>query len=137
MYQVTRTATEGDSVTMVIGLQCRTVLGFLYMWTHILWFLIAVRRADGCIHSLAGISSPFSILMISYWESEKHLLRFVGHPSHVAWMRFTKKHPRALNLFNETYASPLRANHINAARGFAKAKTKTTQEEPRNRSTSA
>lgn len=106
-------------LTLVIGLSCRNLLGFIYMWAHIFSFIMATKRASGCVQVLPGISGPFEIFLISYWENGQDMMKFVGSRPHVRWMLFIYKYPRSLNLFNETYSKPQAANYINRAKGYA------------------
>jgi hypothetical protein len=110
---------KAEHLAIIIGMSCRGPLGFLFMWINIFNFIWATKKAPGCTHILPGIASPFSIFLVSYWESPRDVQRFVRSPAHLRWMRFIYKYPRSLNLFNETYSRPQRANYINRARGYA------------------
>jgi hypothetical protein len=107
------------SLTLFIGLSCRTPRGFFFMWTRIVSFIMATRTSEGCHLVLAGIGSPFRIQLVSYWRDEEAMTAFVRSRAHVTWMRFIYKHPDSLNLFNETYKKPCRANYINRPGGVA------------------
>ena len=111
--------TKGKALTVVIGMSCMNWRGFVFMWTHIFEFVWKTMKAEGCIHTHAGISSPLSILLISYWESEDHLTRYVRSNMHTKWMKFIYRFPTSMSLFNETYAAPMRANYINRAGGYS------------------
>ncbi|HYX35940.1 MAG TPA: hypothetical protein VE954_22800 [Oligoflexus sp.] len=110
---------KAQHLGLVIGLSCRNLRGFAFMWLNVFSFIGATRNAPGRTLILPGVSSPFSILLVSYWESEKAMMQFVRSPAHLRWMRFIYKHPRSLNLFNETYGRPQSANYINEPRGYA------------------
>ncbi len=105
--------------TLIIGISSRNLLGFFYMWIHLFSFIRETMNAEGCLEVIPGITSPFQFILISYWDSDQALEKFVRHPEHVKWMRFIYKNPSTLNLFNETYANPERANFINSPKGFA------------------
>ena len=120
--------TDSKALTLIIGLSSRNLLGFFYMWTNIFGFILHTKKAEGCLHTCAGISSPIAIQLISYWDSEDALMKFVKSKAHVSWVRFIYRHPRSLNLFNETYRAPYRANYINKPVGFS-AVANTTQNE--------
>jgi len=110
---------NAEHLALVIGLSCRNPLGFVWMWLNIVSFILATRKAPGCTMILPGVSSPFSILLVSYWATQRDMMRFVKSPAHLRWMRFIYKYPRSLNLFNETYSRPQSANYINSPRGYA------------------
>lgn len=110
---------QAEHLTLIVGLSCRNILGFMFMWVNIFSFIWATKKASGCTHILPGVISPFSILLVSYWEGPRDMMRFVKSPAHMRWMRFIYKYPRSLNLFNETYSRPQSANFINSPRGYA------------------
>ncbi len=110
---------NAEHLTLIVGLSCRSIRGFLFMWINIFSFIWATKKAAGCTHILPGVISPFSILLESYWESPRDMMEFVRSPEHRRWMRFIYKFPRSLNLFNETYGRPQSANYINSPRGYA------------------
>ena len=110
---------KATATTLIIGLSCKNLRGFVYMWTNIFSFILSTKNADGCLQTLNGISSPFKILLVSYWQSPEQITRFVRSKEHVSWMQFIYRHPTSLNLFNETYGAPVRANYINAVAGYA------------------
>jgi hypothetical protein len=112
--------TDAKQLTLVIALSCRDLRGFLFMWMNIISFMRETKRAAACSEFLPGISSPFHILLVSYWTNEEGLQAFVRSKAHVRWMKFIYRHPNSLNLFNETYAAPVSANFINSVRGYAK-----------------
>ena len=111
--------THAEALTVVIGLSCRDWRGFVFMWAHIVEFVWKTMKADGCLHTHAGISSPFTILLISYWETGEHVTRYVRSKPHTTWMKFIYRFPTSMSLFNETYAAPMRANYINRAGGYS------------------
>ncbi len=117
-------------LTLIIGLSSRNLFGFIFLWTHIFFFIWKTKRAPGCSQALPGIAGPFEVLLISYWDSEESLKAFVRSKAHIRWMQFIYKHPRSMNLFNETYSAPLRANFINEARGYAKCVETAEQRRP-------
>lgn len=110
---------NAEHLTLIVGLSCRNLRGFLFMWMNVISFIWATKKAPGCTHILPGVISPFSILLVSYWSSPRDMMRFVKAPAHLCWMQFIYKHPRSLNLFNETYGRPQSANYINSPRGYA------------------
>jgi len=110
---------QAQHLTLVIGMSCRNLRGFIYMWTHVFSFILATKKAEGCVQVLPGISGPFEILLVSYWENGKVMMQFVGSKTHRKWMSFIYKNPRSMNLFNETYGRPQTANYINKAKGYA------------------
>ncbi len=119
--KIERPHLEGQQrLTLIVGMSCRNLRGFVFMWTHIAHFIWATARASGCISILPGVSSPLSLTLVSYWSSSKELYRFVRSPAHLKWMTFLTRHPNSLNLFNETYAAPVSANFVKRARGYAK-----------------
>ncbi len=104
---------------LVIGMSARNPLGFLYLWSSIGAFVWANKRAPGCIQVLPGISSPISVILLSYWESEEALASFVRSKPHRKWMKFFYRFPSSLNLYNETYRSPISAKYHNQPKGYA------------------
>jgi hypothetical protein len=110
---------KAEHLTLIVGLSCRNLRGFIFMWLNIFSFIWATKKAAGCTEILPAVMGPFSILLVSYWETPRDMMRFVKSPAHLRWMDYIYKHPRSLNLFNETYGRPQRANHINRPRGYA------------------
>lgn len=110
---------NAQHLTLIVALSCRGPRGFIFMWLNIFSFIWATKKAPGCTEILPGVSSPFSILLVSYWESSRDMMHFVRSPPHLRWMRFIYKHPHSLNLCNETYGRPQSANYINRPRGYA------------------
>lgn len=111
---------EGASdYTLIIGISARNLRGLVFLWSHILSFIFSTKKAEGCLAVLPGISGPFQALLVSYWDSEENLKAFVRSRAHVKWMQYIYRHPQSLDLFNETYSAPLRANFINHPRGYA------------------
>lgn len=110
---------KAEHLTLIVGLSCRNLRGFLFMWMNVFSFIWSTKQAVGCTHILPGVISPFSILLVSYWESPRDMMRFVKAPAHLRWMKFIYKYPSSLSLFNETYSRPQSANYINSPRGYA------------------
>lgn len=106
---------------MVVGLAARNLLGFLFLWTHIVSFVRATKRAEGCRGVCPGISSLKRLILVSYWKDREALQAFARSPVHVAWMRFIARNPDTLDLFNETYGPPVALNTINQRGGFTAA----------------
>lgn len=115
--------TLGDTrvCMMVVGLAARNLLGFLFLWTHIISFVRATKHTEGCRGVCPGISSLRRLILVSYWKDREALQAFARSPEHIAWMRFIAKHPDSLDLFNETYGHPVALNTINARGGFTSA----------------
>lgn len=120
---------ESKHLTLVIGLSCRNLRGFLFMWIHIIEFIRSTQKAEGCLQVLPGVSGPFSILLISYWRQAEDMQSFVRSKNHIKWMQFIGRYPNSLNLFNETYERPVRANFINQPKGYAGAQQRLKGEE--------
>jgi hypothetical protein len=110
---------DASALTFINGLQCRGLFGFFFMYSTFLSMILGTRRATGCLGVMPAIVSPRSLLLVSYWEDEESLKRFIGARVHVRWMRFLGRHPGSLRLFNETYAPPLVASHIGRPLGYA------------------
>jgi hypothetical protein len=110
---------DASALTFINGLQCRGLFGLLFMYSAFLSMIFGTRRAPGCLGVLPAIGSPRSLLLVSYWEDEESLKRFIGAQVHVGWMRFLSRHPGSLRLFNETYAPPLAASYIGKPYGYA------------------
>lgn len=108
-----------QNYALLIGIQARNLRGFIFLWTRLFGFIQSTQKAPGCLSVLPGISGPRGAVLMSYWESEASLKAFVRSPAHVRWMQFIYRHPESLDLFNETYGAPLRANFINQPRGYA------------------
>lgn len=127
--KIHRPPLEGQQrLTLIVGISCRNLRGFIFMWTHVAQFILATRRASGCVSILPGLSSPFSMTLISYWSTPLELAQFVKTPAHVKWMKYLARHPESLRLFNETYAAPVSANFVMEARGYAEDLKTTTAE---------
>ena len=107
--------------TMVVGLAARSLRGFLFLWTNILFFVWATRQSPGCRGVFPGISSLRRLILVSYWKDRESLQAFARSPVHVEWMRFIGRHPDSLDLFNETYGQPVALNTINTRGGFTAA----------------
>ncbi len=116
-------------LTLIVGLSCRNLRGFIFMWVHIFEFIRSTQKAEGCLHAIPGVISPFSIVLLSYWRQPEDMQAFVRSKAHIEWMQFIGKHPKSLNLFNETYERPIRANYINQPKGYAGAQQKLKGEE--------
>ena len=106
---------------MVVGLAARNLRGFLFLWTNILFFVRATRRAPGCQGVCPGISSLRRLILVSYWRDREALQAYARSPVHVAWMKFIARHPDSLDLFNETYGQPVALNTINTRGGYTAA----------------
>ena len=110
---------KGTAQTVVVGLSCRNLKGFIFMWTQIIGFILYTKNAEGCLESIPGICSPFKVVLLSYWETPEHVTHFLRSKAHVAWMQFLYANEDSVNLFNEVYGAPLRGTYINQAAGYA------------------
>ena len=113
---------QSDIKVLLVGLSCRNVRGFLFLWLNIFSFIRHSKKAAGALQVHAGISSPFFVFLVSYWESEASMVNFVKTPAHRKWMQFIVKQPASLHLYNETYDVPVKANFVGHPKGYTAAK---------------
>lgn len=116
---------DASALTFVNGIQATGVIGLLFMYGTFFSMILSTRRAEGCLGVMPALVSPRCFLLVSYWEDERSLQRFIGAKAHVRWMQFLSRHPGSLRLFNETYASPLKVNYIGTPRGYAEVHLRT------------
>ncbi len=106
-------------IVFVNGVLARNPAGFLWIWKNLISLRQSTGQAPGCIQVKAGICSPKEIVMVSYWESENHLIDFFRGAAHRQMMEFTKRHPNSLCLYNETYHPAKSGKYSHEPQGMA------------------
>lgn len=92
-----------SAVVFVNGMIARDSSGFFWLWRNLNNISQSTTKAPGCIQVKAGICGPKEVVMVSYWESEHHLMDFFRGAAHRQMMQFTIRYPNSLCLYNETY----------------------------------
>lgn len=116
-----------EAVVFVNGMIARDRVGFFWLWRNLNRIGQSTARATGCIQTKAGICGPAEIVMVSYWQSEQHLIDFFRGEAHRQMMQFNSRHPDSLCLYNETYHPAKRGKYSHEPQGMAVVYGKTAQ----------
>jgi len=108
-----------SAIVFVNGMIARDHSGFFWLWRHLSSIRQSTIQASGCIQVKAGICGPKEIIMVSYWESDRHLMDFFRGADHRQMMQFTTRHPNSLCLYNETYHPSKSGKYIHEPQGMA------------------
>jgi heme-degrading monooxygenase HmoA len=108
-----------SAVVFVNGMIARDRSGFLWLWRNLNSIRQSTAKAPGCIQVKAGICSSKEIMMVSYWESDRHLMDFFRGAAHREMMKFTTRHPSSLCLYNETYHPSKSGKYSHEPQGMA------------------
>jgi heme-degrading monooxygenase HmoA len=107
------------AVVFVNGTIARDRAGLFWLWRNIASVRHSTATAPGCLQVKAGICSPKEIVMVSYWESDRHLMDFFRGAAHRQMMQFTTRHPNSLCLYNETYHPAKSGKYSHEPQGMA------------------
>jgi heme-degrading monooxygenase HmoA len=103
----------------VNGILTRDRSGFFWMWKNLNSIRTDTVKAEGCIQVKAGICSANEVIMVSYWESERHLMDFFRGSAHREMVKYSSKHPNSLCLYNEIYHPSKSGKYSHEAQGMA------------------
>lgn len=108
-----------DAVAFVNGIIVRDRAGFFWLWRNLGTISSSTAKAPGCLQVKAGVCSPKEVVMVSYWESERHLMDFFRGAVHRQMMKFATRHPNSLCLYNETYSPSKTGKYSHEPQGMA------------------
>jgi heme-degrading monooxygenase HmoA len=118
IYQV-QLPDRPNAIIFVNGTIARDRAGFFWLWRHLNSVRQSTAKAPGCLQVKAGICGPQEIVMVSYWESEQHLMDFFRGEAHRQMMKFASHHPNSLCLYNETYHPSKSGKYSHEPQGMA------------------
>lgn len=118
LYQI-QLPENPSAVVFVNGMIARDSSGFLWLWRHLNSIRQSTFKAPGCIQVKAGICGVKEIIMVSYWESEQHLMDFFRSAAHRQMMQFNTRHPNSLCLYNEMYYPAKSGKYSHEPQGMA------------------
>jgi heme-degrading monooxygenase HmoA len=110
---------QPNAVMFVNGMIARDRSGFFWLWRNLNSIGKSTGKAPGCIQVKAGICGPKEVVMVSYWESERHLMDFFRGAAHRQMMQFSSLHPDSLCLYNETYHPAKSGKYSHEPQGMA------------------
>jgi heme-degrading monooxygenase HmoA len=110
---------QPNAVVFVNGMIARDRPGFFWLWRNLNSIRQSTVKAPGCMQVKAGICGSKEIIMVSYWESEHHLMDFFRGAAHRKMMQFSSRHPHSLCLYNETYHPSKSGKYIHEPQGMA------------------
>jgi heme-degrading monooxygenase HmoA len=110
---------QPNAIVFVNGMIARDRPGFFWLWRNLNSISQSTGKAPGCIQVKAGICSPKEVIMVSYWESERHLMDFFRGAAHRQMMQFSSRHPDSLCLYNETYRPAKSGKYSHEPQGMA------------------
>jgi Domain of unknown function (DUF4188) len=108
-----------SAVVFVNGMIARDRTGFFWLWRNLTSIRQSTVKAAGCIQVKAGICGSNEIIMVSYWESDRHLMDFFRGEAHRQMIQFTTRHPSSLCLYNETYHPSKSGKYSHEPQGMA------------------
>lgn len=110
---------QPQTILFVNGMMARDRAGFLWLWRNLRQVRLSTAAAPGCIQVKAGICGPQEVIMVSYWQSDRHLLEFFRSAAHREMMQFSSRHPNSLCLYNETYRPGKSGKYSHEPQGMA------------------
>ncbi len=108
-----------SAIIFVNGMIARDRAGFFWLWRNLNNIRQSTVKAPGCIQVKAGICGPQEVIMVSYWESDRHLMDFFRGADHRQMMQFNARHPNSLCLYNETYHPSKSGKYSHEPQGMA------------------
>jgi heme-degrading monooxygenase HmoA len=108
-----------NAVVFVNGIIARDGAGFFWLWRNLGTISGSTAKAPGCLQVKAGICGSKEVVMVSYWESERHLMDFFRGAAHRQMMKFTTRHSNSLCLYNETYSPSKPGKYSHEPQGMA------------------
>lgn len=108
-----------EAVVFVNGMIARDRAGFFWLWRNLFSIRQSTAQAPGCLQVKAGICGPQEIVMVSYWQSQQHLMGFFRGAAHREMVQFTTQHPYSLCLYNETYQPAKSGKYSHEPQGMA------------------
>ncbi len=118
MYQI-QLPEHPNAIMFVNGTIARDRAGFFWLWRSLNSVRQSTAKALGCLQVKAGICGPQEIVMVSYWESEQHLMDFFRGEAHRQMMKFASRHPNSLCLYNEIYHPSKSGKYSHEPQGMA------------------
>jgi hypothetical protein len=107
------------AVVFVNGIVARDRSGFFWMWKSINSIRLETVQAAGCLQVKSGICSAREVIMVSYWESEGDLMAFFRGAAHGEMVKFTRRCPQSLGLYNEIYHPGKSGKYSHEPQGMA------------------
>lgn len=108
-----------NAVVFVNGMIARDRSGWFWLWRNLHSIYQSTVKAPGCIQVKAGLCGLKEVVMVSYWESDRHLMDFFRGTAHRQMMQFTTRHPNSLCLYNETYHPSKSGKYSHEPQGMA------------------
>jgi heme-degrading monooxygenase HmoA len=108
-----------NAVVFVNGIIARDRAGFFWLWRNLGTISGSTKKAPGCLQVKAGICGAKEVAMVSYWQSEQHLMDFFRGAAHRQMMQFTSHNPSSLCLYNETYHPSKSGKYSHEHQGMA------------------
>lgn len=110
---------QPSAVIFVNGIIARDRPGLFWLWRNLNSIRQSTVQAPGCIQVKAGICAASEVIMVSYWESDRHLMDFFRGEAHRQMMQFNIHHPDSLCLYNETYRPSKSGKYSHEPQGMA------------------
>lgn len=107
------------AVVFINGIIARDRSGLFWLWRNLFSIYRSTVKAPGCIQAKAGICGRKEVIMVSYWESDRHLMDFFRGAAHRQMVQFTTGHPESLCLYNETYHPSKSGKYSHEPQGMA------------------
>lgn len=108
-----------QAVIFVNGMIARDRKGLFWLWRNLSLISGSTRKAPGCLQVKGGICGPKEVILVSYWESERHLMDFFRGADHRQMMQFSARNPDSLCLYNETYHPAKSGKYSHEPQGMA------------------
>jgi heme-degrading monooxygenase HmoA len=118
LYQI-QLPENPNAIVFVNGMITRDRSGFFWLWKNVSTIRLETVRAPGCLQVKAGICSAKEVIMVSYWESECHLMDFFRGAAHRDMVKFNARHPDSLCLYNEIYHPSKSGKYSHEPQGMA------------------